>query len=775
MRLKMQHPQRLLLPQYTQRIPARQPVPVFEVQPDLVMITTYPPRACGLATFASDLIEAMQTQYEQAFSVKICALDAPEAVYPASVFHVLQPESSASYHTLLTKMKQLHQQEWVVVQHEFGLYRTHEYKLLDALNQMEKKIMVVLHTVLSKPDEATLLFMKRLGFLAHTLVVMTNHSKKLLIKRYGMLDSKIIVIPHGTHLVDHLPKADLKKRMGWEQRTLLTTFGLLSSGKNIETTLQALPLVIERFPEVLFLIVGQTHPGVVAQEGERYRTFLEDRIAALGLQYHTHFINEYVALPKLLDLLQMTDIYLFTSKNQEQAVSGTFAYALSCGCPIITTPIPHAKELVQKGSGLLFDFEQPVQLARQLVALLAQPEWQEELRGNGLHQMEPTAWENTAMHYVNYLQQQSTTQMSLTLRLPYITLKHVWAMTTGKGILQFARLNQPDTSSGYTLDDNARALIVTVQNYQITRNPALRNAMERYLQFMLFCLQPDGRFLNYLSYTHEFTPQNNAVNLEDAFGRALWALGYCVAFAPTDQASLQQLMQDMLQATRNPRLTLTSPRAIAFTLKGLYFAHESGNADYSTEIEILGDRLQGMYGQTASDTWPWYESYLTYGNSVLPEALLMAWKVTHRKDFKTTAVHSFSFLVSILFRDTYLRVIPNNGWLHRGQAWSQLPLGGEQPIDAAYTVLALDTFYRLLQQPEYAKRMETAYRWFLGLNHRGELLYNPKTGGCYDGLEADHVNLNQGAESALSHLLARQALELHRNKYSHQLQNQIHT
>lgn len=775
MRLKMQHPQRLLLPQYTQRIPAQQPVPVFEVPPDLVMITTYPPRACGLATFASDLMEAMQTQYEQAFSVKICALDAPEAVYPACVFHVLQPESSASYHTLLTKMKQLHQQEWVVVQHEFGLYRAHEYKLLDALNQMEKKIMVVLHTVLSQPDEATLLFMKRLGFLAHTLVVMTNHSKKLLIERYGMLASKIIVIPHGTHLVDHLPKTDLKKRMGWEQRTLLTTFGLLSSGKNIETTLQALPLVIERFPEVLFLIVGQTHPGVVAQEGERYRTFLEDRIAALGLQYHTHFINEYVALPKLLDLLQMTDIYLFTSKNQEQAVSGTFAYALSCGCPIITTPIPHAKELVQKGCGLLFDFEQPVQLARQLVALLAQPEWQEELRGNGLHQMEPTAWENTAMHYVNYLQQQSTTQMSLTLRLPYITLKHVWAMTTGKGILQFARLNQPDTSSGYTLDDNARALIVTVQNYQITRNPALRNAMERYLQFMLFCLQPDGRFLNYLSYTHEFTPQNNAVNLEDAFGRTLWALGYCVAFAPTDQASLQQLMQDMLQATRNPCLTLTSPRAIAFTLKGLYFAHESGNADYSTEIEILGDRLQGMYGQTASDTWPWYESYLTYGNSVLPEALLMAWKVTHRKDFKTTAVHSFSFLISILFRDTYLRVIPNNGWLHRGQAWSQLPSGGEQPIDAAYTVLALDTFYRLLQQPEYAKRMETAYRWFLGLNHRGELLYNPKTGGCYDGLEADHVNLNQGAESTLSHLLARQALELHRNKYSHQLQNQIHT
>jgi hypothetical protein len=214
---------------------------------------------------------------------------------------------------------------------------------------------------------------------------------------------------------------------------------------------------------------------------------------------------------------------------------------------------------------------------------------------------------------------------------------------------------------------------------------------------------------------------------------------------------------------------------MAFTLKGLYFVHESGNADYSTEIEILGDRLQGMYGQTATENWPWYEPYLTYGNSVLPEALLMAWKVTHRIDFKTTAVLSFSFLLSILFRDSYLRVISNNGWFHRGQAWDRLPPGGEQPIDAAYTVLALDTFQRLLQQPEYAQQMETAYRWFLGLNHRGEMLYNPKTGGCYDGLEADHVNLNQGAESTLSHLLARQALELHQRKYTKQLQNQIHT
>jgi glycosyltransferase involved in cell wall biosynthesis len=775
MRLKMQRTTRLLLPQYTQRIPAPQPSTAAVPQPDLVMITTYPPRACGLATFASDLIEAIQTQYEQAFTVKICALDVPEAVYPAAVFHVLQPESSASYHTLLTKMGQLHQQEWVIVQHEFGLFRSHEFKLLNALNQMEKKVMVVLHTVLAHPDEATLLFMKRLGFLAHTLVVMTAHSQKLLVERYGFPASKIIVIPHGTHLVDHLPKAVLKKRMGWEKRTLLTTFGLLSSGKNIETTLEALPLVIQRFPEVLFLIVGKTHPGVVAQEGERYRHFLEERITALGLQHHTHFINEYVALPKLLDLLQMTDIYLFTSKNQEQAVSGTFAYALSCGCPIITTPIPHARELVQKGSGLLFDFEKPVQLARQLIALLAQPEWQEELRGNGLHQMEPTAWENTAMHYVNYLKQQSTTRMPITLRLPNITLKHVWAMTTGKGILQFARLNQPDTSSGYTLDDNARALIVTVQNYQITRNPALLTAMERYLQFMLFCLQPDGRFLNYVSYAHQFTAQNKSDNLEDSFGRAIWALGYCAAFAPADQVSLQQPIQELLQATRDPRLTLTSPRAMAFTLKGLYFVHESGNADYSTEIEILGDRLQGMYGQTATENWPWYEPYLTYGNSVLPEALLMAWKVTHRIDFKTTAVVSFSFLLSILFRDSYLRVISNNGWFHRGQAWDRLPPGGEQPIDAAYTVLALDTFQRLLQQPEYAQQMETAYRWFLGLNHRGEMLYNPKTGGCYDGLEADHVNLNQGAESTLSHLLARQALELHQRKYTKQLQNQIHT
>ncbi len=725
----------------------------------LVMITTYPPKECGLATFAADLVQAIEKQYSHSFKLHICALNPPELASKEKLFHVLETQKKGAFQTLAQKIIELEANEWVIIQHEFGLYRHHETDFLELLNAIEKKILVVLHTVLPNPSPDVEVFMKNLAFLTHTFVVMTQHSKSILVERYGISASKIKVIPHGTHLIEHKNEIELKSQFQWENRTILTTFGLLSSGKNIETTLRALPEVIHRFPDILFLIVGKTHPGVIQVEGEQYRESLEQLIQSLGLENHTLQLNAFIELPKLLDILQLTDIYLFTSKNQDQAVSGTFAYAMSCGCPIVATPIPHALEVVKNGSGILFDFEQSDQLAQQLIYLLDNPNLQSEMRLNGLHHMEPTAWENTAIRYIHHLQTHSDQPVQLVYQWPVMNPNHVKKMTTNFGMLQFSKLNLPDSSSGYTLDDNARALIAICQQFTLTSEADLLIYIERYLQFIEFCLQPDGKFLNYVNLDQCFTQQNEETNLEDCFGRAIWAVGFLKAAAKDFPPHFLIWAENVLESTRIQRGQLESPRAIAFTLKGLYFAHQNKTADYRIEIDALAHQLLTFFNETATPEWNWFEPYLTYGNSILPEAMLLAWRVTLRPEYKTTALKSMDFLLDQIFRDNQIQVISNNGWLHAGQDRNTMSKGGQQPIDVAYTIMTLYTFYQELGHPDYAEKMTQAYHWFLGENNRNEIVYNPKTGGCYDGLEENHMNLNQGAESTLSHLLARQTME----------------
>ncbi|MFM2230944.1 MAG: hypothetical protein RL607_2202 [Bacteroidota bacterium] len=737
---------------------------IKSISPSLVMLSTFPPKECGLATFASDLVQAIQNQYSDSYVLYKCALNLPVDEFEDDFFHVLDTENPESFTSLAQKIKKLSSNEWIIVQHEFGLYRNHELELLELLNSVEKKIMVVLHTVLPQPPPEIEAFMHSIAFLTHTLVVMTANAKTILIERYAIDPAKIIVIPHGTHLVEHQPKLELKKQYDWANRTILSTFGLLSSGKSIETTLLALPQVIERFPDVLFLIVGKTHPGVIHAEGERYRASLEQLIQTLGLEHHTLQLNAYLDLPHLLEILQLTDVYIFTSKNQDQAVSGTFAYALSCGCPIVATPIPHAIEVVNNGCGILFDFEQPDQLAKQLIYVLERPELQLEMRLNGLHRIEPTAWQNTAIHYIKHLQNHSNQPPILHYKWPIMNSNHIKKMTTHFGMLQFAKLNVPDTNSGYTLDDNARALIAICQHYTLTSEADLLVYVERYLRFIVFCLQPDGKFLNYVDLDETFTSQNEETNLEDCFGRAIWAIGFLMASPSVFPTHFLSCVEGIFEDTLHQRKQLQSPRAIAFTIKGLYYAHQTNAVDNREEIEALGNQLLRHFNDTATTDWAWFEPYLTYGNSILPEALLLAWKVTQKLEFKTVAMKSMDFLMSQIFNDNKIRVISNKGWLHAGQDRMTMSEGGEQPIDVAYAVMALDTFFQITGNPNYFEKMKQAYHWFLGENNRNEIIYNPKTGGCYDGLEHDHVNLNQGAESTLSHLLARQALE----KYSNQ-------
>ena len=726
------------------------------VLPEILFITTYPPRECGIATYSEDLIKALQNQFVYSFSIKVCAVENDNELHSYDskiVKYKLNTSHRESYVDLADRINADENIKTVLLQHEFGLFAETTEAFNEFVSNIKKPIVFVFHTVLPRPDEVFKQNVQHLLDHADGIIVMTHSASEILDRDYRVDTDKITVIPHGTHLVPHLDKKVLKEKYGLKGRKVLSTFGLLSSGKSIETTLDALPSIVKTSPNVTFLIIGKTHPTVALNEGEKYREELQRKIIDLNLQDNVRFINKYLPLDELLEYLQLTDIYLFTSKDPNQAVSGTFSYALSCGCPVVSTPIPHAKEVLSDDTGILFDFGNSQQLAEAVNKLLFDVELRHSIVLNGLHKITCTAWENSAVAHAKFLQKVAKKRFELHYRNPEINLEHIKKMTTDFGMLQFSILNQPDINSGYTIDDNARALIALCQHYKMTRDEADLKYIQIYLDFIAYCERPNDLFVNYVDFNHNFTEQNEEVNLHDSTGRAIWALGYLISLSHIIPYKLTAKAEEIFERSVQCAYDIHSPRAMAFIIKGLYYYNRSvENEQTEAMTTVLANRLVQMYKHEASQDWLWFESYLTYANSVLPEALLCAYTITDNENYKNIAKESFDFLIEKTFDQDCIKVISNQSWLQKGTLCSEY---GEQPIDVAYTVITLRKFHDIFKEKHYLEKMEMAFNWFLGNNHLEQIIYNPCTGGCFDGLEENNVNLNQGAESTVSYLMAR--------------------
>ncbi len=731
--------------------------------PEILFITSYPPRECGIATYSHDLLHAWQQQFNQSFSVKVCALENGEAtgayVYPNEVKYILHTDNLKQYYHLADSINNDENLQIIMVQHEFGLYGgvNGEY-LVRFLSSINKPIISTFHTVLPRPNEAQKKIIQNIITLSAKIIVMTQNAATILAATYGAPDNKITIIAHGTHLTAMGNKQEKKAKKHLGNRTVLSTFGLLSSGKCIETALDALPAIVAEFPEVVYLIIGKTHPNVIKREGENYRNLLFEKVIALELQNNVRFINKYLVLSELQEYLQLTDIYLFTSKNPDQAVSGTFAYAMAGGCPVISTPIPHATEMLNE-AGVIIDFQNIRQLAAATIQLLSNPALLQQMRLNALHKMRPTAWQNAAIAHCQLVLSvvSKPTPATLKYAFPPISLQHVKRLTTNMGMIQFANISLPDLQSGYTLDDNARALIAVTRHFAMTGEQTDLYLMEAYLNLILHCQQPLGNFYNYVDADGHFFEKNDHENLEDANGRAIWALGELIAQHHALNELFTQRAHNSIQLSLCYIATMKSPRAVAFALKGLYHRNMVQPSEILRKTIVqFADNLVSKYNSVSDAGWQWYEEYLTYGNSVLPEAVLYAYLTTGNPMYLSISKQSFNFLLSIIFQNGHIRVVSNQGWHIKGQPTSQF---GEQPIDVAYTILALGLFYDTFHEPHYLLKMEQAFSWFLGKNHLQQIMYNPSSGGCYDGLEEKHINLNQGAESTVSYLLARLMVE----------------
>ena len=734
--------------------------------PKIQFIATYPPRECGIATYTYDLKNALENKFDRCFDIKICAVESNTENHnytTEDVNMVLNTDDPASFKKIADKINSDKETKIVMIQHEFGLFKNNEETFIDFLKSITKPIIIAFHTVLPHPNKDLEKNVKDLVSLAKMVTVMTQSSSDLLNNTYGVPLNKIKVIPHGTHLVKHQEKSFLKEKYNVSDRKVISTFGFLGPGKSIETTLDALPEIIKEHPTIMFFIVGKTHPTLFNSEGDAYKNFLQQKVTALHLENHVSFINKFVPLSELLEYLQLSDCYVFTSKDPNQAVSGTFSYAVSCGCPIISTPIPHAKEVLQLGNGVLFDFGNSEQLAQKVKELLNDDGLRHDMKMRGLHTSAATSWENSAIAHAHLFSELMKKTFRLKYKKPLINLSHLQAMTTEVGVIQFSKINTPDINSGYTLDDNARALIAACDHYKITQREEDVKLIETYANFILKCQRDNGLFLNYVDKDKKFTKQNEDENLEDANGRAIWALGYTYYLMEEDVDLDGTLLQNILFAITQFNLKIhlfKSPRALAFTIKGLYFFNiKLNNTKITGIITDLASKLVDLYNFHSEENWNWFENYLTYANSVLPESLLYAWKATGELKFKAIAKETFDFLLSKIFQEDSIRVISNQSWLIKGFDEKLALNGGEQPIDVAYTILALKQFHQAFPSKGYDEKMEIAFSWFQGNNQLKQIIYNPCTGGCHDGLESYNVNLNQGAESTISYCLARFAFE----------------
>jgi len=727
----------------------------------IVCLSTFPPRQCGIATFTADLTNAIDQMFKPLIKSKIVAMNFTKISHlPYSdkvIFQISQPREE-DYVNAAYKLNHLKKVRLVNIQHEFGIFGG-EYgsHLLLLLKKLQKPVVTTFHTVLPAPDEKMRNVVKTIMKYSKGIIVMTNYSKELLKKDYGLNPDRIQVIPHGIHRVSYRTNEHAKSVFGLSGKLILSTFGLLNPNKGIEYVIEALPPVIEKFPNVRFLVAGVTHPTVLEQEGEKYRNFLIKKVHQLGLSDYVLFYNTYFNINKLLRFLEATDVYLSPSLNPKQTVSGTLSYALGSGRPVISTAFAQAKQDVTSEVGILIDFKNPQAFTDAITKLISNNELCLQLGKNAYFRTRHMTWENVAHSYMKYFSQ-FVPELTLGQRkLPSIKLKHLAKLTDNFGIIQFAELTEPDLSSGYTLDDNARALITAALHYKKFRTHSALKFASTYLNFLYRVAKPDGYFDNYVNSNRAIDKQRNIQeNSEDPSARALYALAL-VSTTKQIPKRIRHQAHSLFEQSFQKNIAFFSPRAIAFYIKALNCLLSKWKEPKTLAVlRSCCEQLMSLYEKSHLPDWEWFEHYLTYSNAILSEALILGYKITGERRYLEVSEKTLNFLVKHTFKDSIYIPIGQSGWFPKEGTRQYFD---QQPEDVAATVEALNTMFQVTKRKHYKQLANIAFNWFLGDNVLGQVVYDRTTGGCYDGIGKKFINLNQGAESTISYLLARLSFE----------------
>lgn len=726
----------------------------------IVYLTTYPPRKCGMATFSADLVESFDQLFVPREETKVIALNTDVLQtynYPHKVIFQISENKPADYIATAQKLNKMPYVKLISIQHEFGIFGgNYGDNLLVFLQEIRKPIVITFHTILPNPPEEMKRVVCKMIERAERLIVMTNISKELLETVYGAPTEKVKVIPHGIHPLPYTDGKEAKATLRLTNKRVLSTFGLLNRRKGIEHAIAALPKIVEAYPNAVYLVIGVTHPVVLKHEGEVYRNQLIEETYRLGMQNHVLFYDKYLETDELLKFLQATDIYLSLSQNPDQAVSGTLTYAIGAGRPVISTPFMQAKEMITPEVGALVDFGDSEGISRKILSLFGNQEQLVNMSKNAYFRTRGMTWPNVALSYMREFIELSPELAKKEKNMPPIKLQHLNKLTDDFGIFQFAVLAEPDSTWGYTLDDNARALVVTSWYHQMYGGQIPQRLAKVYINFLEHSSKARGGFENYFTGDkHVHHSRNTGENLEDANARAMWSLA--VAAASELPVNIKERAKALFKKQCDMHKDITSPRAAAFCIKALTaWLARGADGKASGLLTKYADFLLNLFNQNTSDDWQWLEETMTYSNAVLPEALLLAYKITGNYDYYKAGKAALDFLVRQSFQGELCVPVGQAGWLKRGGAKQ---LYDQQPEEVSALVLALHTMFNLSGDRFYIKKMEGAFSWFLGNNILNLVVYSHMTGGCYDGLGERQINLNQGAESTISYLLARLVIE----------------
>ncbi|MCK5001499.1 MAG: glycosyltransferase family 4 protein [Gammaproteobacteria bacterium] len=748
--------------------------PEHETLKSIVLIGNHLPRLCGIATFTTHLLESIALKAPDIDCWAVAMNDRPEGyAYPEQVRLEINQDHLRDY-SMVADQLNLNNVDVVCIQHEYGIFGGQRGSfILELLSDLEMPIVTTLHTILKKPSNRERHIIKQLAELSDRLVVMSHRSVDFLRDIYEVDEKKITLIHHGIPDVPLVESSSYKDRFGVSEKKVLLTFGLLSPGKGIETVIDALPEIVKAHPDVIYMVVGATHPHLKAEQGEDYRIGLHRQAKKLGVEDHIVFHDHFVSDDDLLEFIGAADIYVTPYLNEAQIISGTLAYALGMGKAVISTPYWHAQELLAEGRGRLFPFRDHVQLASDVINLLDHPEVLRTIQNKAYDYGRQMIWRNVADRYIETFKQSQQHRLRksvpelrlgpLGLRqqaLPEIKLDHLLRMTDGVGMLQHSKFTVPDREHGYCVDDNARALIVavTAQNFR-PRDVSLNELASVYLSFLEHAFNNDtGLFRNFMSYDRHWLEESGS---EDSHGRALWGLGIAVALGKNEGQvnHAVNLFKRALPAVEH----FNSPRAVAFSLIGIH-AYLTCNSE-SSHIEITGkilsERLMQWFRNYSSEDWPWCEETLTYDNARLPQALLLSGQWLGDDEMIRIALSTLDWLKTIQHdeMDCYFSAIGNHGWFTKGGEKAQFD---QQPIEAAAMIDACIDAFRLTRDEEWITYAYRCLNWYQGENELHLSLYDHSTGGCRDGLQLDSVNENQGAESTLCWLMALLAIYKHR-------------
>lgn len=739
----------------------------------IALIGNYLPRECGIATFTTDLCTALASKYgsERLFAIPVND-PGSNYDYPEQVRLEIEQDDLASYERAADFLN-FNGNDLVCLQHEYGIYggSAGSY-ILTLLRKLKMPLVTTLHTVLRDPDGDQRAVLEEMARLSDRLVVMSELAAELLRDVYAVPGENIDVIPHGVPEMPFVDPNYFKDRFGTEGKSVLLTFGLLSPNKGIENVIHALPAILARHPNVVYLVSGVTHPHIRRREGERYREELTALAKRLGVTSQLIFNNHFVSTEELVEHVGAADIYITPYRQEAQVVSGTLAIALGAGKAIISTPYWHANELLANGRGEIVPFDDPKSISEAVLGLLENDAERHAMRKRAYLHSRETTWPKTAQAYMATFQRarferslrpKPTVTGELALNaaddLPAMNISHLLNMTDDTGILQHAIFSVPNAREGYTTDDNARALIVSTlldQSGEFAHTDELPKLSRRYLAFLWLAFHADsGRFGNFLGYDRRWLEDTGS---EDSHGRALWALG--TVLGHSQDAGLRGAAGRLFEAALPAMPTFTSPRAWAFGILGMqaYLDWFPGDRAVQGARNMLANRLLNLYEQSCTATWQWFEKSLAYSNARLSQALILAGGRSTNQKMIATGIVSLEWLVAAQHQGDEEIFVPigSDGFFTEGKEKARFD---QQPVEACATVSACLEAYKLTHDLHWHEEAQRTFRWFLGKNDLQVPLYDAATGGCKDGLHPDRVNENQGAESTLSFLMALLEME----------------